>query len=70
MATRPYRIDPAVARERARNAGRASHSPRAFARGLVRAWPRLTDAEVAEIRDVLRPVLDRLASRPPDEGMA
>lgn len=41
----------------ASKAARAAHSPAALARRIVKAWPDLSRAERAEVRDILRSVI-------------
>jgi len=40
--------------ESARNAANAAHRPAALARRIVKAWPALSRAERAELREILR----------------
>jgi hypothetical protein len=60
---RPYRIDPAVARERAIKAGRARHTPSTYIRILTRA--ELTDDDRAALAALLAA---SLAGRPAGDG--
>jgi hypothetical protein len=55
MGTRPYRIDPQVAHERAVKAARASHSLDSYIRRLVDRAPELTDEQRSRLVAALRP---------------
>lgn len=65
MAKRPYRIDPAVAHERAVKGGKSRTTVDYHARKLVEGWPELT----VEQRDRIRSLL-LSASQVPAKGAA
>lgn len=47
----------------ARQANAASKSPAALARGIVKAWPQLDEAERAEVQMILREVIGNALSK-------
>jgi hypothetical protein len=52
---RPYRIDPQVARERAKKASAAAHSTDNMIQRLVDRAPTLTEEQRAKLSALLRP---------------
>ena len=63
MGTRPYTIDPQVAHERARKAGRASHSLDSYIKRIVDRAPELTAEQRDRLASLLRPAGGGVASR-------
>lgn len=55
--------DPAFRHERAKKGAYASQDVRSYARRIVNRWPKLDQATRDDVRDILRPAVNRAAAR-------